>query len=43
MKVDELERMNSQLHVELKAECLRIQQSSDTAIQEERMKYLENY
>ena len=42
-KVNELELLNGQLNVELKAECLRIQQSSDDSFQEERRKYVENY
>jgi len=42
-KVNELEVLNGQLNTELKAECLRIQQCSETSLQEERRKYLENY
>lgn len=33
-KVSELEMLNGQLNSELKAECLRIQQSSDGALQD---------
>lgn len=34
LRVNELERLNCQLNVELQAECLRIQQSSEACLQE---------